>query len=103
MDTIFCLREVQEKCIELNMPLYIVFTDFTKAFDIVSRLGLWSVLKKYGFPETVLLLLGSDAGSGLQRHHGKSEDTSKLGRKPSCSMCYNRPFYSCGLSNLAFE
>lgn len=113
MDMIFCLLQVQEKCIEQNMPLYMVFIDFSKAFDSLSRQGLWSVLKKYGCPDkfvnvvksfhdgiqtsvtmytsykgfqvtngvktklrvgdhTVLHLHGSDAGSGFQRHHGRS-------------------------------
>ena len=38
---IFCLRQLQEKCIEQDRPLYIVFVDFTKAFDTVGRTGLW--------------------------------------------------------------
>ncbi|KAI0222887.1 hypothetical protein LSAT2_025861, partial [Lamellibrachia satsuma] len=39
-DMIFCLRQLQEKCIEQDRPLYIVFVDFTKAFDTVGRTGL---------------------------------------------------------------
>ena len=37
-DMIFSLRQIQEKCIEQNMPLYMIFVDFTKAFDTVNRL-----------------------------------------------------------------
>ena len=51
MDLIFFLKQVQEKSIEQNMSFYVVFIDFSKAFDIVSRQGLWQVLKKYGCPE----------------------------------------------------
>ena len=51
MDIIFCLRQLQEKCIEQNRPLYIVFVDFSKAFDTVGRTGLWQLLRKYGCPE----------------------------------------------------
>ena len=40
-----------EKCIEQDRPLYIVFLDFTKAFDTVGRTGLWQLLRKYGCPE----------------------------------------------------
>jgi len=40
MDMIFCLRQTQEKYIEQNMPLYAVFIDFTKTFEMVSRDGL---------------------------------------------------------------
>ena len=48
---IFCLRQLQEKCIEQDRPLYMVFVDFTKAFDTVGRTGLWQLLRKYGCPE----------------------------------------------------
>ena len=33
VDMVFSLKQVQEKCIEQKMPLYMVFVDFTKAFD----------------------------------------------------------------------
>jgi len=36
-DMIFSLKQIQEKCIEQNIPLYMVFVDFTKAFDTVNR------------------------------------------------------------------
>ena len=48
---IFCLRQLQEKCTEQDRPLYMVFVDFTKAFDTVGRTGLWQLLRKYGCPE----------------------------------------------------
>ena len=51
MDMIFCLRQLQEKCIEQDRPLYMVFVDFSKAFDTVGRTGLWQLLRKYGCPE----------------------------------------------------
>ena len=51
VDMIFALRQVQEKCVEQNMPLYAVFIDFTKAFDTVSRSGLWIILEKSGCPK----------------------------------------------------
>ena len=40
VDMLFCLRQLQEKCIELDRPLYMVFVDFSKAFDKVWRTGL---------------------------------------------------------------
>ena len=48
---IFCLRQLHEKCIEQDRPLYMVFVDFSKAFDTVGRTELWQLLKKYGCPE----------------------------------------------------
>ena len=41
IDMIFAVRQIQEKCREQNQNLYILFVDLTKAFDTVSRGGLW--------------------------------------------------------------
>ena len=48
VDMIFSVRQMQEKCREQNMPLYISFIDPTKAFDIVSRDDLFKILTKIG-------------------------------------------------------
>ena len=37
VDMVFSLHQLQEKCREQWMPLYIAFIDLTKAFDLVSR------------------------------------------------------------------
>ena len=36
-DVIFTLRQLQEKAIEQQQALYVVFVDFAKAFDTVER------------------------------------------------------------------
>ena len=54
---IFCLRQLQEKCIEQDRPLYMVFVDFNKAFDTVGRTGLWQLLRKYGCPERFITMI----------------------------------------------
>ena len=51
VDMIFRFRQLQEKCIEQDRPLCMVFVDFSKAFDAVGRTGLWQLLRKYGCPE----------------------------------------------------
>ena len=48
---IFCLRSLQEKCFKQDRPLYMVFVDFSKAFDTVGRTGIWQLLRKYGCRE----------------------------------------------------
>ena len=48
VDMIFTARQLQEKCQEQNMDLYMTFVDLTKAFDIVSREGLWKIMAKFG-------------------------------------------------------
>ena len=47
---IFSLRQLQEKSREQGQPLYMMFIDLTKAFDLVSRKGLFEVLSKIGCP-----------------------------------------------------
>ena len=47
---IFCLRQLQEKCIEQDRPLYMVFVDFSKA---VGRTGLWQLLREVWMPREV--------------------------------------------------
>ena len=49
-DMIVSLRQLQEKCKEQHMPLYIAFIDRTKAFGLVRRDGLFKVLPKIGCP-----------------------------------------------------
>ena len=76
MDMVFCLRRVQEKCIEQSMPLYIVFMDFSKAFDTVSRQGLWQVLKKHGCTEKLVSLIEA-LHTGMQANVAMSGSLSK--------------------------
>ena len=53
VDMIFSVRQLREKCREQQMPLYIAFIDLTRAFDLVSRTGLFQLLKKIGCPPAV--------------------------------------------------
>ena len=76
MDMIFCLRRVQEKCIEQNMLLYVVFIDFSKTFDTVSRQGLWQVLTKYGCTEKFVNLIEA-LHTGMQANVTMSGSVSK--------------------------
>ena len=43
VDMVFTMRQLQEKYIEQNIPLYTVFIDLTKAFDTVNTEALWIV------------------------------------------------------------
>lgn len=45
---VFVLRQLQEKCWEQNKGLYVTFIDLTKAFDTVSRKGLWQIMECLG-------------------------------------------------------
>ena len=56
---VFSLKQLQEKCKEQCKPLYIPFIDLTKAFDFVSRDGLFKILKKIGCALTLLSIISS--------------------------------------------
>ena len=57
VDMIFTLRQLQEKAMEQQRSLYIVFLDFSKAFDTVNRWTLWKVLKAYGCPDSFINMI----------------------------------------------
>ena len=56
---IFAVRQLQEKCLEQRQDLCLLFIDLTKAFDTVSRPGLWSVLSKLGCPPKFISMVWS--------------------------------------------
>ena len=51
IDMIFAARQLQEKSMEQRQDLYISFVDLNKAFDSVSKEGLWKILAKFSCPE----------------------------------------------------
>ena len=57
VDMIICRRQLQEKCIEQDRPLYIVFDDLTNTFDIVGMTRLWQQRRKYGCPEKFTIMI----------------------------------------------
>ena len=88
MDMVVKLCQVQEKCPEQKMPLYAVFIDFKKAFDTVSREGLWQVLRKFGSPGKFINLVASlHDGMQVQMSYGNIQSKNFLvstGVKQGC-------------------
>ena len=80
-DMIFTLRQIQEKAAEQHQPLYVVFVDFTKAFDTVDRTTLWKVLEIYGCPEKLINII-------KQFHYGMKAQVS-VGGEPSDAFVVN--------------
>ena len=56
-DMFFTVRKLQEK--SQRQPLYLAFVDLTKAFYLVDRTSLFTVLAKVGCPQTLLALIRS--------------------------------------------
>ena len=57
IDMIFTARQLQEKCQEQNVDLYMTFVDLTKAFDTISREGLWKITAKFGCPAKFIAMV----------------------------------------------
>ena len=73
---IFSLRQLQEKCREQRQPLFIAFIDLTKAFDLVSRSGLFTLLQRIGCPPKLLQMIRCfhDNMQGTVQYDGPSFD-----------------------------
>ena len=56
-DYIFNIRMIMEKAREFNIPLYMVFIDFNKAFDSVRHTALWEITKKMGVNGQIIRLI----------------------------------------------
>ena len=76
INMIFSLRQLQEKCREQGKPLYVAFIDLTKAFNLVSRDGLFKILDKIGCPSTLLSIVTSfhDYMKGTVVYNGATSD-----------------------------
>ena len=74
---IFILKQMQEKCREQNIGLYAAFIDLTKAFDTVSRDGLWKILVRLGCPPKFLTILRQlhEGQQGQVKHNGSLSDS----------------------------
>ena len=56
-DMIFTLRMAIELARAKHLPLYVLFVDLMKAYDPVSRFGLWEILQYKGVPPTLASLI----------------------------------------------
>ena len=54
---IFAARQLQEKCQEQNVDLYMTFVNLTKAFNTVSREGLWKIITQFGCPAKFIAMV----------------------------------------------
>ena len=76
VDMIFATRQLQEKCKEQRQSLYMMFVDLTKAFDTVSRTGLWAILGKLGCPPRLVSIVRS-FHDGMQARVTSAGETSQ--------------------------
>ena len=76
-DAIFIVRQLQEKHLAANKPLYMAFVDLEKAFDCVPRDVIWWAMRKLGIDEWLVRLVQSmyqDVRSRVRVGDGYSEE-----------------------------
>jgi len=56
-DQIFTLRQIIGQCKKWNSSVYINFVDFTKAFASIHRPAMWKILKHYGIPDKLIVII----------------------------------------------
>jgi len=57
MDCIFSASQINEKHRELNIPTYVAFIDFKKAFDSADRDNLWTIISSKGIPTHLITII----------------------------------------------
>ena len=75
---VFAARQLQEKFQEQNTDLYSPFVDLTKAFDSVSRDGLWRVMRKSGCPDKFTTVVKKFHDGTLVLVQGNGETSEPL-------------------------
>ena len=76
-DAIIIVRQLQEKHLAANKPLYMAFVDLEKAFDRVPRDVIWWAIRKLGIDEWLVRLVQSmykDVRSRVRVGDGYSEE-----------------------------
>ena len=54
---IFTAKQLQAKCQEQMVEIYMTYVDLTKAFGKVSRDGLWKIMAKFGCPPRYIAMV----------------------------------------------
>ena len=89
-DMIFTARQLKEKCQEQNVDLYMTFIDLTKAFDTVSREGLWKIMAKFGCPTKFIAMVRQFDDGMLARVQSDGEFSDPVpvrnGVKQGCAL-----------------
>ena len=81
MDFIFSASQIIEKHREFNIPTYIAFVDFKKAFDSVDRDKLWTIMLSKGIPthlSTIIQKICMEKVIRVNAVNGISEDSRDI-------------------------
>ena len=87
---IFTARQLQEKCQEQNVDLYMTFVDLTEAFDTVSRDGLWKIMAKLGCPPRFIAVVRQfhDGMQARVQNDGEFSEPFEVTNGGQTGLCY---------------
>jgi len=82
MDCIFSVSQIIEKHTQFNIPTYIAFIDFIKAFDSMDRDKLWTIMSSKEIPTHLITIIQKiymeiiriNAGNGISASLPKGSD-----------------------------
>ena len=81
MNCIFSASQIINKHREFNIPTYIAFIDFKKAFDSVDRDKLWTIMSSKGIPARLITAIQKTYMANIIRvnvGNGISEDSRDI-------------------------
>jgi hypothetical protein len=88
VDQINTLRITTEQSNEWNERLCLVFIDFEKVFDPVSRDKIWKIMERFGLPQKLLKLIQETYRNHIRQilHEGKFTEPIEIksGVRPEC-------------------
>ena len=93
---IFVMRQIRKNCREQNLGVYVSFVDLSKAFDAVSRDGLWKILARLGCPQKFLTIL-------RQLHEGQQRQVKHNGSLSGSFPISNGVMQGCVLAPTLFS
>ena len=98
MDCIFVTSQLIEKDREFNIPTYIAFIDFKKAFDSVDRDKLWNIMASKGIPThliTIIQRIYTENTIRINRGKGISENFRLLTKESDKAAHFHLFYLTC--------
>ena len=101
IDHLHTMNQLIEKTSEYNMPLYLAFVDYEKAFDSVERTAISNTLYEQGINETYKKLIDNiyANGSSVVRLH-KDTEKIKIGKGVRQGNTYSPKLFTACLEGI---